>query len=1002
MESPGSFLVWAPYLEIFPREVAASFVPLLDGVAACLGPLEVPTRGRTLLTIFDAGPGQLGSPRIAQMAVLIALARRAGEAGASLSWGLLQEPEALLTPGLTPDGLRRLVGSRTPHEATDGEIAAWRERIAGNLDGDDLWVVGAPRLGSPPDLPGASHLLIRDVLEPGASRVGLTLRRGLWSAGEVMIDLPEDAMCVRLLRAAAPPTAGRRAEPPASAPVMTEAPAAPKPHAARERPARRESHGAHGSQGHSGDQPKPGEPHRSRSGGLGARFGTALHRLTGRTALASRLSRAIGRHHAAYIRKMQEMFESGDFDNALRHAIPLTAEAGGPRRMPLRPLAPRADLHIRPERYSRPARPWSVAEIAPGLHGELRRLYRDAFHRLESQGRIEEAAFLLAEVLHAHEEAVAFLERHGRLRLAAEVAEARDLPPGLVVRQWFLAGDRRRGLKIARRTGTFADAVARLERSRRTEEAAELRRLWAQELAGAGDYAAAVDVLWPLPEERLRALDWMDRAIAQGGAPAGRMLARKAGLDSEPFEQIRTQALTLLESWRAEGVAARLAFGDEIRRGPRTPATTILARAAVRAVARDSGRQGARVDTAGLRDLASFAGDGALRTDTQALPISAGEPWTQRPEPWYVEIAARDAGTRPACDAAFLPNGLTAVALGEAGVRLLSRGGRVVAELDQPAHLLAVSDHGGRAIALARRGDVWRLAKLDFVNRRAETWCDARLDAFAPTYDGALWFVSGPDGLLAVETAAPSLEGSWGVSRLPGPTLAISRDTGRCSLAFGDDEEGHEIWTYELPLPHLEAERLGAARPRAPALPSHRRLPRGNAGRGPGRRGTPDRPPRPRRHPLRGAAPRTGQAGRSRGLRRLGRPPRPHAGSPRRLPHPPPHHRRPRRDHPRPHRPHHPAPHPAAPHPRGRPRPGRGAGSGAGAGAAGFQAVGRRPKPRDASSSANGAPVAAFYPASRSRRSLVSDCGQCTCGMCPQRGSGCRCAWGISDARRRP
>jgi len=81
------------------------------------------------------------------------------------------------------------------------------------------------------------------------------------------------------------------------------------------------------------------------------------------------------------------------------------------------------------------------------VYGELRRLYREAFHRLESQERIEEAAYLLAEVLHAHEEAVGFLERHGRFLLAAEMAEARHLPPGLVVRQWLLAGNRERALR---------------------------------------------------------------------------------------------------------------------------------------------------------------------------------------------------------------------------------------------------------------------------------------------------------------------------------------------------------------------------------------------------------------------------------------------------------------------------------------------------------------------------------------------------------------------------
>ncbi|HET9211019.1 MAG TPA: hypothetical protein VFR03_11505, partial [Thermoanaerobaculia bacterium] len=539
---------------------------------------------------------------------------------------------------------------------------------------------------------------------------------------------------------------------------------------------------------------EPPEPHRSRSGGAGSsRFATALHRLTGRTALASRLSRAVKRRHAAYIRKMQEMFESGDFESALRHAIPLAAEAGGPRRLPLRSFAPRVDLHIRPER----SRPWSVAEISPDLHGELRRLYREAFHRLEAQDRIEEAAFLLAEVLHAHEEAVSFLERHGRLRLAAEMAEARDLPPGLVVRQWFLAGDRQRGLRIAHRTGAFADAVTRLERSREMEQASELRRLWARELAAAGDYAAAVDTVWTLPEERARAIEWMDLAIDQGGAPAGRMLARKVDLTPEPFAEMRGAALRLLESWRAEGAPARLAFADTLRRGTRSPEAAALTRAAVRAIARDSGRFGARMEPADFRQLAAFAGDGALRADALALPLPARTLWISRGEPLEVEIAARDAGTRPAYDAVFLPNGLTAVALGEAGVRLLTRGGRAVAELDQPAHRLVVSDHGDRAIALAKRGDSWRLARLDFSLRRTEPWCEARLDAFAPDYDGALWFVAGPDGLLAADATAKRLEGAWGLSRLPGSALAISRSALRCSLALAG--EPSEVWTYELP-----------------------------------------------------------------------------------------------------------------------------------------------------------------------------------------------------------
>jgi hypothetical protein len=530
---------------------------------------------------------------------------------------------------------------------------------------------------------------------------------------------------------------------------------------------------------------------------------TAGDRAPGRTALrlqplltrmviASRLSRLVGRRQAAYIQRMMEMFERGDLQEALRHAIPLSA-GEALRGLALLPPSPRPDLRIRPggRRSSAPV------SLAPDLYSELQRIYRQAFHRLEAQDRVEEAAFLLAEVLHADEEAVAFLERHGRLRIAAELAEARNLPPGLVVRQWFLAGDRGRARKIARRSGAFADAVTRLERSRQHGEARELRRLWAESLAAAGDYAAAVDVVWPVAGARDQALAWMDKAIEQGGPPAGRMLARKLAAMPEQFETIRGKVVEILESWRAEGAATRLAFAEALLLGPATPEAATLARAAVRSIARDSGRLGARMPPDRFRQLVAFAGDGALRADAPALAFAAQEPWTTRDEVRRVEIAASDAGTMPAHDAAFLPNGLTAVALGEAGVRLVSRTRRTVAEIDQPAHRLIASDHGDRLLALARRGDAWRLARIDVPARRGELWCDARVDTFAPDYDGALWFVvSGPE-LLAAETAARRLGGTWGVPDLPGSVLSLARSPSRCSLLLAAAEP--QIWTYELP-----------------------------------------------------------------------------------------------------------------------------------------------------------------------------------------------------------
>ncbi len=178
------------------------------------------------------------------------------------------------------------------------------------------------------------------------------------------------------------------------------------------------------------DAPSP--PRSPRSTWLDA----AWARLT-RWMAASPLHAFARLQHARYLRRLLGMFDRGDTDDALRHAIPLSNEVSeGLGRAALGFLAPRLGLGL--NLGSLGAGP-SVG-FGPDLFEHLRRTYRAAFERLVAQQRWDEAAFVLAELLQAHEEAVSFLERHGRLRLAAEIAEARDLPPGLVVRQWWLAG----------------------------------------------------------------------------------------------------------------------------------------------------------------------------------------------------------------------------------------------------------------------------------------------------------------------------------------------------------------------------------------------------------------------------------------------------------------------------------------------------------------------------------------------------------------------------------
>ncbi len=158
-----------------------------------------------------------------------------------------------------------------------------------------------------------------------------------------------------------------------------------------------------------------------------------LRRLRARLALAlwrSPLGRTIGRRHADYLRETLAMFDRGELDEALRRAIPLGGEDGGASGLAVALPSPRGALSPSLAQLGGGAAfPAVAAAIA-----QLRQRYQAARDRLLLDGRIEEAAFVVADLLGDPAAAVALLERHGRARLAAELAEARGLDATLVVR----------------------------------------------------------------------------------------------------------------------------------------------------------------------------------------------------------------------------------------------------------------------------------------------------------------------------------------------------------------------------------------------------------------------------------------------------------------------------------------------------------------------------------------------------------------------------------------
>ena len=547
-----------------------------------------------------------------------------------------------------------------------------------------------------------------------------------------------------------------------------------------------------------------------------ARAVGAVGNFSKRALLRTRLREVLGRRYARYLERMFEMFDGNRLDEALRHAIPLGGDVERALReldISLSPPAPRDDLTLSPQRGT--AR--SGVSFGAELYAALEERYRRAFERLRDQGDIEKAAFVLAELLRADEEATSFLEQHGKLRLAAELAEARQLPPGLVIRQWFLAGDPVRAVRLARRSGAFFDAVTRLTASH-PEQARALRLAWAESLADSGAYGAAIDVIWPLEDAREVAMQWIDRAIAIGGSIGAIMMVRKLRVLPAVFPEVRAGVLALLAE-EPPAIDVLGALGNELLAGEPTAELRVLMRAMVRRLLELRPESGV---AAMARRLLDASVDAALRTDAGPVlgqfvqRVPAGPPASLATAAALLEVpwAAADRGAVAIFDACLLPDGKLLVALGEAGARVISAHGRVLAQFHEPAHQLVLSEHGDRAILVAPRGEVLRLARVDLLARRARHWCDVQLSHYAASYDGATWFVARGDTVYAIEANADRWQHSWKVDEPGHQVGALRREPhslhvwfhtaglrGRVvdaesSLAL---ERSGELWRYELP-----------------------------------------------------------------------------------------------------------------------------------------------------------------------------------------------------------
>ncbi|MYS82695.1 bpX6 domain-containing protein [Embleya scabrispora] len=553
-----------------------------------------------------------------------------------------------------------------------------------------------------------------------------------------------------------------------------------------------------------------------------------------------------------YLHGMVRAFERGRFEIALRNAIALSDGPADAHSGPLALGLPRPRTgELRPAARVGPRGARMPTRTA--MFERLRVLYMDAAERLERTGRIDEAAFVLADLLDSPDAAVEVYTRHDRFRDAAELAESRALAPDLVVGLWWRAGERDRAVTHARLYGAFATAIERLMPGD-PRTASELRAAWVRACQAAGDRLGAVEAAWPEPELRPAVAGDLTAGIAQGGAIGARLLAFLA--TEAPVRQARAAvsaflaadvergaaaganvaaerdaALGPVATARAAGAAATGAGVPTVGAGPVSdradhadradldifaaalaelsavdPAwDRELATLAARALARASGRP--------ARSVGFATGSGRRRFDAlraRADPLAAAdlrapvEPGcARRPEPIAVS-AGHFPGRVPVRNAAALPDGTVLVACGAAGTRLLGRDGRERARWDVTAHRIVLADHGSTALLIGNRGVSCDIHRLDVVTRRVRHWATLSAREFADSFDGG-HLVTLDRGIITVlDTLTTRPQVVWREEAAPAPFLSVARTATSCA-ALAQTEEGAERmadlakWRWDMP-----------------------------------------------------------------------------------------------------------------------------------------------------------------------------------------------------------
>lgn len=480
-----------------------------------------------------------------------------------------------------------------------------------------------------------------------------------------------------------------------------------------------------------------------------------------------------------YLDDLRRRFDMGDLAEALRRAIPLGGGPAGFSGMATSLPARRNDLSL----FGGPATGAPAMVMPNDEYAAMQKLYRESADALIAKGQIEEAAFVLAKLLHDGAGAVALLEKHGKLELAAQLATAQHLPEVDRIRLWLLLGRKDEAIRIARGSNDFGALVQALT-TRAPELARQLRGVWGEFLADRQRFTEAIVVTAPLSDLPERWDEWITRSLEAGGAAAATALAVDVFKHPDHAPEARARVSTMLAEDERGQLTATTAEAF-LKHAP--AATGPLYRDLWRRLMRDASG-GRRVDRTLADRVMKASGDQTLAVD--AVP-SAPVAELRAREP--LELAAPVVPSLQVFDVAPLPKGRKVLALGAAGLRIVSARGETIRHQLVKADALVAGPVGVGVLVLSVDGELTRCWRLDPRTLELTSWFQGRLSAFSRRYDGLCWAVGMEKSLVFLDPTAAGPMEWW---RVPNVDIRAIDANGSRVIALGTDLGLKESWRY--------------------------------------------------------------------------------------------------------------------------------------------------------------------------------------------------------------